>query len=70
MLRRLMVPCLLGCWFSAGLLSQSRAHLAGMIRDPTDAAVPDAVVTVVNQDTGFRRLISSHSDGSYNVVSL
>jgi len=70
MLRRLMVPCLLGCWFSAGLLSQSRAHLAGMIRDPTEAAVPDAVVTVVNQDTGFRRLISSHSDGSYNVVSL
>jgi hypothetical protein len=70
MLRRLMVPFLLGCWCSPELLSQSHAHLAGMIRDPTDAAVPDAVVSVVNQDTGFRRLITSHSDGSYNVVSL
>jgi len=70
MLRRLMVPFLLGCWFSAGLLSQSHTHLAGAIRDPTDAAVPDAVVTVVNQETGFRRLTNSHSDGSYDVVSL
>ena len=70
MLRRLMVPILLSCSFRAGLLSQSHAHLAGTIRDPTDAAVPDTMVTVVNQDTGFRYLTSSQSDGSYNVVSL
>jgi len=70
MRRRLVVPFLLGFWFSARLLSQSHAHLAGTIRDPTDAAVPDTVVTVVNQDTGFRYLTSSQSDGTYNVVSL
>jgi hypothetical protein len=70
MLRRLTGPLLLGCWFSAGLISQSHTHLAGMIRDPTDAGVPDAIVTVVNQDTGFRRLTNSHSDGTYDVASL
>lgn len=71
MLQRLTVPVILGCLFSAALLhSQSHAYLAGVIRDPTDAAVPDAAVTVVNQDTGFRWLTSSHSDGSYSVVSL
>ena len=71
MLRRLTVLLILGGWFSAGLSrSQSQTHLAGMIRDPTDAAVPDAAITVVNQDTGFRRLTTSRSDGSYNVVSL
>ncbi len=71
MLRRRIVPLIIGCLCSAGLSrSQSQTHLGGIIRDPTDAAVPDAMITVVNQDTGFRRLASSRSDGSYNVVSL
>jgi len=70
MLRRLAVPLFLGSCFTTVLLSQSLTHLAGTIRDPTDAAVPDAAVTVVNQDTGFRRLTRSQSDGGYDVVSL
>src|SRR5260370_11876781 len=71
MLRRLTVALLLSCLFSAGLLrSQYRTSLSGMISDPSDAAVPDAAITAVNQDTGFRRLASWHSDGSYCVVSL
>ena len=70
MLRRLMVSILLSCSFRAGLLSQSHTHLAGTVRDPSDAAVPDAMVTVVNQDTGFRYLTSSQSDGTYNMLSL
>jgi hypothetical protein len=69
--RRLMSPIILGCLLSAGLLrGQSHTYLSGLIRDPSDAGVPDAAVTVVNQDTGFRRVTTSHSDGSYGVVSL
>ncbi|MBZ5593961.1 MAG: TonB-dependent receptor [Acidobacteriia bacterium] len=71
MLRRLTVPVILGCLFSPVLLrSQPNTHLSGVICDPSTAAVAGAAVTVVNQDTGFRRLTSSQSDGSYAVVSL
>src|SRR5712692_2750784 len=71
MVRPFSVCLILGCLLSAGLLrAQSYSHLSGLIRDPTDASVPDATVTVVNEDTGFRRVTLSHSDGSYVVVYL
>ena len=71
MLLRLTVPVILGCLFSPGLLRcQPTTQLSGMIRDPSAAAVANASVTVVNQDTGFRRVTNSQPDGSYDVVSL
>jgi len=71
MLLRLTVPVILGCLFSPGLLRcQPTTQLSGMIRDPSAAAVANASVSVVNQDTGFRRVTSSQPDGSYGVVSL
>src|SRR5438874_384122 len=71
MLRRFFTSVILACIAStAPLPAQSYTHLAGVIRDPSGAAVPGASVTVVNEDTGFRRLTSSYSDGSYAVVSL
>jgi hypothetical protein len=66
-----MLSIILGGLLSGGLLrSQSHTYLSGVIRDASDAGVPDAAVTVVNQETGFRRVTNSHSDGSYAVVSL
>ena len=71
MSHKLTTPVLLSFFLGAGLAhGQSHAHLAGMIHDPTDAAVPEASVTVVNQETGFHRLVMSRSDGTYSVVSL
>lgn len=71
MLRRLTIPVILGYLLGVGIARpQSQPHLAGVIRDPTDAAVPDAAVTIVNQDTGFRRLTTSRADGSYSVGLL
>ncbi len=71
MARQLTLPIILGWLLSVALLqAQSHTYLSGLIRDPSDAGVPDAAVTVVNQDTGFRRVTSSHADGSYVVVSL
>jgi len=50
--------------------AQSYTYLSGLVRDPSDGAVPGATITVVNEETGFRRLTRSRSDGSYVVVSL
>lgn len=50
--------------------AQQHTHLSGLVRDPSDAAVHGASVSVVNEDTGFRRTVNSQSDGSYVVASL
>jgi hypothetical protein len=38
--------------------------------DPSEAAVTEAAVTVVNNETGFRRITQSQPDGEYVVGSL
>jgi hypothetical protein len=71
MVRRLVLAIILGGLLSGGPLpAQSHTYLSGLIRDPSDAGVPDASVTVVNQETGFRRVTTSHSDGGYVVAYL
>lgn len=55
---------------AAPLLAQQYTHLSGLIQDPSGAAVPGALITVVNEDTGFRRLARSGDDGGYAVASL
>ncbi len=51
-------------------VAQQHAHVAGLVRDPSGAAVPDAAISVVSQDTGFRRATRSSSSGQYSVTSL
>ncbi|MBI3682049.1 MAG: TonB-dependent receptor [Acidobacteria bacterium] len=55
---------------SALVSAQQFTDLSGWIRDPTDAAVSGAWVSVVNEETGFRRVTESQSDGGYVVASL
>lgn len=59
--------CLLGRVPAA---SQRNTYLAGSILDPSEARVPGAQVTVVDEDTGFRRITQSGLDGRYLVASL
>ena len=54
----------------APLCAQSASYVVGRVLDPSDAVVPGAVVTVVNQETGFRRGTESGADGTYAVGSL
>src|SRR5262245_45443313 len=63
----LLLVCLGGL---APLWAQNFTHVSGVIRDASSSSVPDAAVTVVNEDTGFRRATVSRSDGSYIVSSL
>jgi hypothetical protein len=40
------------------------------VLDPSQAAVPEAAITVVNQESGFRRVTRTAPDGAYAVGSL
>jgi hypothetical protein len=50
--------------------AQGYAELFGQILDPSEAGVADAVVTVIDEDTGFRRQVMSETGGMYAVGSL
>jgi hypothetical protein len=65
-------PAVLIALIAGGVLlpAQQYTHLSGLIRDPSEAAVQDASLTVVNEDTGFRRTAVSRADGSYVIASL
>src|SRR4029078_9266708 len=52
------------------LAAQQYSHLSGLIRDASTAGVPGAMVSVINEDTGFRRIGYSRTDGGYTVASL
>ena len=54
----------------ARLDAQPFSHVSGMILDASLASVPGALVTVVNEDTGLRRVTTSQGDGGYVVSSL
>src|SRR5579883_3304696 len=44
--------------------------IAGTVRDPSGAAVPDATVTVRNASTGAQRVVQTAGDGTYTVPAL
>src|SRR5882724_6788812 len=54
----------------AMLRAQSHSHVSGIVLDDSSASVPGAAVTVINEDTGFRRVTQSQPDGGYVVSSL
>src|ERR1035438_2321643 len=51
-------------------LAQRSAYIHGRVLDPSQAAVPEAAITVVNQESGFRRTTQTATDGEYAVASL
>src|SRR5580658_3653327 len=66
-----VVVLLVLCWESlTPLRAQHYAELVGQVVDPSDAGITDAVVTVVDEDTGFRRQVLSAAGGMYAVGSL
>ena len=55
---------------SVSLHGQHVSDLSGLIRDPSGAAVPQAGVSIVQDETGFRRSGSSLSNGGFLIASL
>jgi hypothetical protein len=42
------------------------AQVSGQVTDPSDAAVPDAIVTITEAETGYSRTTKSDSQGLYS----
>jgi len=63
-----VVVSLLAC--GAPAWSQRAAYIHGRVLDPSMAAVPEASITVVNQDSGFRRSTQTEPEGAYAVGAL
>jgi Carboxypeptidase regulatory-like domain/TonB dependent receptor len=55
---------------TAQLSAQQWCSLSGYVLDSSAGTVPEAMVSVINEDTGFRRLIQTRTDGIYAVASL
>src|SRR6266567_7475195 len=55
---------------STPVWAQRSAYVFGRIFDPSGAFVPEAAITVVDQENGFRRATQSGPDGAYTVGSL
>ena len=56
--------------YSPPAWAQRSAYIHGRVLDPSQAAVPEAAITVVDQESGFRRNTQTASDGGYAVGSL
>lgn len=52
------------------LPAQQPGHIGGLVRDSSLSVVPGAAVTLVHEDTGFRRTTRSGLDGAYSLASL
>jgi hypothetical protein len=48
----------------------SKGILAGVVRDPSGAALPDATVIITNQETGETRTVTTTSTGSYRAEAI
>src|ERR1035438_8941850 len=66
-----LIPAIIVCLaWGAPASAQFLANLHGRVLDPSEAAVAGASITVVSEDTGFRRYAESQPDGEYAVGSL
>ena len=64
---RQAVLCLIAC---GALFAQSTSQISGTVKDSTGAAIPGAVVTVTQTDTGTVRTTASDAAGVYSLPSL
>src|SRR5512132_3481423 len=51
-------------------LAQANAKVSGTVTDPNGAAVPGAVVKLVNQGTKIEIETTTHDDGYFNFANL
>src|ERR1039457_3008639 len=67
---RLIPAIVVSLAWGAPLSAQRLASLYGRVLDPSEASVAGASITVVSEDTGFRRFAESQNGGEYTVGSL
>src|SRR3984885_2933191 len=72
---QLILATLLALFFAIcapSLMAQSAgtSALAGTVTDPSGAAIPNATVTIISNDTGLTRTTATGADGSYKFTLL
>ena len=55
---------------SCSIAQTSKGILAGVVRDQTQAGIPNAAVEVVSQDTGETRAVTTQANGAYRVEAI
>ena len=66
---KLLLAIMLGA-LSSIVFAQSTATLQGSVKDQSGAVVSGARVTVLNQATGFERIVQTGSNGNYQAAAL
>jgi len=69
-MNRLVVRLFLCLGVSGGLFAQSTSQISGTVKDASGGAVPGAVITVTQSDTGVTRTATSDASGVYSLPSL
>ncbi|MEZ5400618.1 MAG: TonB-dependent receptor [Bryobacteraceae bacterium] len=65
-----MSALMVACAAAPGAFAQSYGQLSGIVHDPSGAAVPATAITIVSQETGFRRLTDSDDQGTWSAAAL
>jgi hypothetical protein len=67
----LSMTIFLSLWFCASAFGQSfYGSIVGTVTDSSGSVVADATVTLTSTDSGFRRVVTSDSNGAYSFVNL
>src|SRR5208282_4565301 len=53
--------------FSQG---ETTSAISGQVRDATNAAIPDATVTITNRENGLQRSLKSDAEGRFSFPQL
>jgi len=64
----LLVLTCLAAWSLSG--QSTTSQITGVVRDPTNAVIANAQVTISNLDTGIERTVSSNEFGYYTIALL
>src|SRR5215510_15856885 len=70
---KILLMCVVVLLSVSNAMSQAQsnaADLQGIVRDPSNAVVNNATVTVKNPETNFSRDMTTNEDGYYKIVNL
>ena len=59
-----------GLFVGAHAQSSTSGNISGTVRDPQGAAVPNVEVTILEENTGAERTVTTDDDGNYTAASL
>ena len=62
--------CTFGVAASVSAQSTGSGDIRGVVTDATGALMPDVTVTIVNNDTGVTKVLTTNHDGLYDTAAI